>query len=57
MCGYDPFRWYDEELDREHEAYMNGYDSYEEYRETIEEHIGENQYDDMKCERYFNENN
>lgn len=53
MCGYDPFRWYDEELDREYEAYEHGYDSYEEYRETIEEHIGENQYDDMKCERYF----
>lgn len=57
MCGYDPFRWYEEELDREHEAYMNGFDSYEEYIESIEEHIGENQYDDMKCERYLENDN
>jgi len=31
MCGYDPFYWYEQELDREHIAYMHGYDNYEDY--------------------------
>lgn len=37
MCGYDPFRWYEEELDREHEAYINGFDSYEEYYNSMQD--------------------
>lgn len=31
MCGYDPFYWYDWELERQAKAYQAGYDTYEEY--------------------------
>lgn len=29
--GYDPFYWLEWELDREHEARMNGYEDVDEY--------------------------
>lgn len=38
MCGYDPFAWYEEQLDREYEAQQAGYDSYEEYYDAMQDY-------------------
>lgn len=38
MCGYDPFARYEEQLDREYEAQQAGYDSYEEYYDTMQDY-------------------
>lgn len=27
MCGYDPFYWYERQLDREYAAYQAGFES------------------------------
>lgn len=41
--------WYELELDREAEAQDNGFDSWEEYQASIQDDIGNMQYDDWKC--------
>lgn len=38
MCGYDPFAWYEEQLDREYEAQQAGYNSYEEYYDAMQDY-------------------
>lgn len=37
MCGYDPFYWYDWELDRQAIAQQHGFDTYEEYYNWLED--------------------
>lgn len=37
MCGYDPFYWYDWQLDRQAEAYEHGFETYEEYYNSIQD--------------------
>lgn len=38
MCGYDPFAWYEQQLDREYQAQQAGYDTYEEYYEAMQDY-------------------
>lgn len=51
MCGYDPFYWYELELDRQYIAEQNGYDNYEDYITDLKDDIGNMQYDRWKNER------
>lgn len=51
MCGFDPFYWYEQELDRQYIAEQHGYNSYEEYIADIKDDIGNMQYDEMKGAR------
>lgn len=37
MCGYDPFYWYETELDRDYIAWINGFDNYEEYYNSMKD--------------------
>lgn len=36
-AGYDPFKWYEQELDLEHEAWLAGYDDVDEYHRHEED--------------------
>ena len=36
-AGYDPFAWYERQLDLEHKAWLAGFDSVEEYLEHEED--------------------
>lgn len=49
MCGYDNgLSWYELDLERQYIAEQNGYDSYEEYLEAMQDDIGNRQYDEWK---------
>ena len=48
MCGYDPFQWYEDELDRDYEAYLHGYDNYEDYYNAMQDDLGNREYDEWK---------
>lgn len=37
MYGYDPFYWYEWELDRQYIAELNGYDNYDDYYNAMKE--------------------
>lgn len=45
MCGYDPFYWYEKELDEQYLAYENGFDSVEEYQESLNDNKMNDDYD------------
>lgn len=45
MCGYDPFYWYELQLDREYEAFQAGFDNYEDYYTAIEDVKGNDDFD------------
>lgn len=47
----NPFKWYEQELDNEHEAEMAGYDSYEEYYEAKQDDLANEQFDRWHEER------
>ena len=49
--GYMGLAWYEEELDREYEARMHGYETYEEYYEAMKDDEGNRQYDAWKDEQ------
>ena len=55
MCGYDPFYWYDWELDRQYEAFEHGFDNYEDYynyiHNGIDNDIFDRLHDEQKKER------
>lgn len=46
MCGYDPFYWYEKELDRDHIAWQNGFDNYEDYYVEMQDHKENLAYDE-----------
>ena len=45
MCGYDPFYWYEKDLDEQYLAYENGIDSVEEYQESLNDNKMNDDYD------------
>lgn len=45
MCGYDPFAWYEKELDQEHLAWLNGFDNYEDYYNSVPEDLKNKAFD------------
>lgn len=51
MYPHDALYWYELELDRDAEARDHGFDSWEEYRASLADDIGNMQYDEMKNER------
>lgn len=45
MCGYDPFAWYEKELDEEYIAWLNGFDNYEDYYNSVQDDLGNETFD------------
>lgn len=48
-------RYYEDELEKEYEAQLNGYDSYEDYYNAMQDDIENAAYDSYKDERAMNE--
>ena len=51
MCGYDPFYWYDWELDRQYEAFEHGFDNYEDYYNSIQAELDNDIFDRLHDEQ------
>ena len=47
MCGYDPFWFYNLQLDRQYEAEQAGYDNYEDYYNARQDDLMNDE-----CDRY-----
>nr|DAL34601.1 MAG TPA_asm: hypothetical protein [Caudoviricetes sp.] len=45
MCGYDPFYWYEKELDEQYLAYENGFESVEDYKNSLDDDKTNDDYD------------
>lgn len=45
MCGYDPFYWYEKELDEQYLAYENGFESVEDYLNSLDDNKTNDDYD------------
>ncbi len=48
-------RYYEDELEKEYEAQLNGYDSYEDYYNSMQDDIENRAYDNWKDERAMDE--
>lgn len=54
MCGYDPFQYYEQELDRKAEAEYHGFNSWEEYMDAKEDFLTDQQMGLLEDERLGN---
>lgn len=50
MCGYDPFYWYEKELDEQYTAFEAGFNSVEEYKNYLDDCKTEDDYERLKDE-------
>lgn len=55
MCGYDPFEQYEQELDREYLAFEHGFESYEDYKNYLDDNKANDDYDSISDERIKND--
>lgn len=56
-AGYNPFAWYERELDLEHEAWLAGFDDVDEYRkyeEDRKEDAAMEQWEERRINELFN---
>lgn len=45
MCGYDPLYWYEKDLDEQYLAYENGFESVEDYKNSLDDDKTNDDYD------------